>query len=95
MRVFFRNKISPGQACPRAAGAPDALAGDLPATAREMMIMSATDKIKNTVEDAKGKTKEAAGEATDNRRLKTEGKADQIKSDLKQAGEKVKDAGKH
>ena len=54
--------------------------------------MGADDKIKNTAEDAKGKAKEAYGDATDDDSTKAEGKADQAKSDLKQAGEKAKDA---
>lgn len=54
--------------------------------------MSTEDKISNKVEDVKGKFKEGAGDATDDERLENEGRADQTKSDLKQAGEKVKDA---
>ena len=57
--------------------------------------MGAEDKIKNAVEDATGKAKEATGKATDDRSLENEGKGDQAKADLKQAGEKVKDAFKH
>ena len=47
------------------------------------------------VEFLGGKAKEAAGKATDDRDLEAEGKGDQAVSDLKQAGEKVKDAFKH
>ena len=36
--------------------------------------------------------KEAAGDATDNDKLQAEGRADQTKADLKQAGEDIKDA---
>jgi uncharacterized protein YjbJ (UPF0337 family) len=54
--------------------------------------MTTTDKAKNTAQQAKGKLKEAAGEASDNDDLRAEGKADQTKANLKQAGEKVKDA---
>ncbi|MGA3221541.1 MAG: CsbD family protein [Acidimicrobiales bacterium] len=54
--------------------------------------MATTDKAKNTAEQAKGKLKEAAGEITGNDDLRAEGKADQTKANLKQAGEKVKDA---
>ncbi|MDM7830036.1 CsbD family protein [Cellulomonas edaphi] len=54
--------------------------------------MGLDDKAKNVAEDATGKLKEAAGKATDDERLEAEGKADQSKADLKQAGEKVKDA---
>ncbi len=54
--------------------------------------MSATDKAKNTAEQAKGKVKETAGQVSGNDKLRAEGKVDQMKGDLKQAGEKVKDA---
>lgn len=54
--------------------------------------MGLDDKIKNAAQDVGGKAKEAVGKATDNERLEAEGKADQVKADLKQAGEKVKDA---
>jgi len=57
--------------------------------------MSGTDKIKNKLDDVAGKAKEAVGKATDDDRTKREGKTDQAKSDLKNAGEKVKDAFKH
>ena len=54
--------------------------------------MGADDKAKNVAEDWKGKAKEAAGNVTGDRDLQAEGKADQSSADLKQAGEKVKDA---
>lgn len=54
--------------------------------------MGLDDKIKNAAEKLGGKGKEAAGEATGDESLKAEGQGDQFKSDLKQAGEKVKDA---
>lgn len=57
--------------------------------------MSGSDKMKNAAEDAAGKAKEAWGDATDDKDLENEGKADQAKSDLKQAGEHVKDAFDH
>jgi uncharacterized protein YjbJ (UPF0337 family) len=53
--------------------------------------MSGQDKAKNKAEEVTGKVKEEFGEATDNTDLEAEGKADQAKADLKQAGEKVKD----
>jgi len=58
-------------------------------------IMGADDKIKNTAENWSGKGKEAVGDATDNERLENEGRTDQSKANLKQAGEKVKDAFKN
>lgn len=54
--------------------------------------MGLGDKIKNAGEKLTGKAKEGAGEATDDKSLKAEGKTDQGKADLKQAGEHVKDA---
>ncbi|MFC7674938.1 CsbD family protein [Mycolicibacterium sp. GCM10028919] len=54
--------------------------------------MSALDKAKNKVDDLGGQAKEAAGNATGDESTKNEGKADQVKANLKDAGEKVKDA---
>jgi uncharacterized protein YjbJ (UPF0337 family) len=57
--------------------------------------MGTDDKIANSGESTLGKAKEKLGDATDNRDLQAEGKKDQSKADLKQAGEKVKDSFKH
>ena len=54
--------------------------------------MSTEDKLSNKAQELKGKLKEGAGDATENERLENEGRADQTKGNLKQAGEKVKDA---
>ncbi|MGH3770229.1 MAG: CsbD family protein [Pseudonocardiaceae bacterium] len=54
--------------------------------------MGAGDKIENQAEVLKGKVKETAGHATDDPELEAEGKVDQAKGHVKQAGEKVKDA---
>jgi uncharacterized protein YjbJ (UPF0337 family) len=54
--------------------------------------MATPDKAKNSAEQAKGKAKETVGRAAGNDRLRVKGKTDQVKGDLKQAGEKVKDA---
>ena len=53
--------------------------------------MSGTDKIDNKLQELGGKGKEALGDATGNEQWQAEGKADQAKGNLKQAGEKVKD----
>ncbi|MFD5276288.1 CsbD family protein [Pseudarthrobacter sp. NPDC058362] len=53
--------------------------------------MGLGDKIGNEAEDLGGKAKEAAGNATDNDRLRAEGQADQVKADAKKIGEDVKD----
>ncbi|WP_406195169.1 CsbD family protein [Kitasatospora sp. NBC_01560] len=57
--------------------------------------MSTSDKAENTADKIKGKVKETVGKAVGNERLEAEGKTDQAKGDLKQAGEHVKDAFKH
>ncbi|MDX6261637.1 MAG: hypothetical protein QOH84_3325 [Kribbellaceae bacterium] len=54
--------------------------------------MGIGDKLKNAAEEAKGKAKEKTGDATDNEDLQAEGQADKSVADLKQAGEKAKDA---
>ena len=54
--------------------------------------MSGTDKLSNKVEELGGKGKEHVGRATGDRDLEAQGHADQTKGNLKQAGEKVKDA---
>jgi uncharacterized protein YjbJ (UPF0337 family) len=58
-------------------------------------IMSTADKVKNAVQDVEGKAKEALGKVTGDRGTENEGRGDQAKSDLKNAGENVKDAVKH
>jgi uncharacterized protein YjbJ (UPF0337 family) len=54
--------------------------------------MGYDDKIGNATENTAGKVKEGVGRATDNERLEAEGRNDQASADLKQAGEKIKDA---
>jgi len=57
--------------------------------------MGSDDKAKNAADKGLGKAKEALGKASDDSELKGEGRAEQSKADLKQAGEKAKDAFKH
>jgi uncharacterized protein YjbJ (UPF0337 family) len=54
--------------------------------------MGIADKARNVAQDIAGKAKEVAGDATNDDKLKAEGKKDQTAADLKQAGENVKDA---
>jgi uncharacterized protein YjbJ (UPF0337 family) len=54
--------------------------------------MGLDDKARNKAQELKGETKEGVGRATDDEELQAEGQADQAKGNLKQAGEKVKDA---
>jgi uncharacterized protein YjbJ (UPF0337 family) len=56
------------------------------------VFMSTVDKAKNKAQEAKGHVKDAAGRATNDKSLEAEGKADKVAGNLKQAGEKVKDA---
>lgn len=57
--------------------------------------MSGLDKAKNAIEDAAGKAKEAVGRIAGDKDTEQEGKQDQASADLKNAGEKVKDAFGH
>jgi len=54
--------------------------------------MGTGDDIKHGAEEAKGKVKESVGDLTGNERLEAEGKVDQAKANIKQAGDDVKDA---
>jgi uncharacterized protein YjbJ (UPF0337 family) len=54
--------------------------------------MGLDDKANNKGEELKGSAKEALGKATGNEELEAEGKTDKVAGNLKQAGEKVKDA---
>jgi uncharacterized protein YjbJ (UPF0337 family) len=54
--------------------------------------MGKDDKAANKLDELTGQAKEKLGEHTDNERLEAEGKTDQSKANLKQAGENVKDA---
>ena len=54
--------------------------------------MATTEKVKNSAEQAKGRVKETTGKVTGNRSLEAKGKSDRVKGNVKQAGEKVKDA---
>ncbi|NVM93909.1 CsbD family protein [Arthrobacter wenxiniae] len=56
--------------------------------------MGVADKFENKAEELKGKTKEHIGSATNDRDLEADGKADQAKAGVKQAGEHLKDAAK-
>jgi len=57
--------------------------------------MTKHDKAKNITQVAKGKVEEKTGQRLGNEEMERKGKFDQVKGNLKQAGEKVKDAFKH
>ena len=54
--------------------------------------MTKRDKVKNITQIAKGRVKEAAGKNMGDEEMQNEGKLDRMEGNLKQAGEKVKDA---
>jgi uncharacterized protein YjbJ (UPF0337 family) len=54
--------------------------------------MSVKNKAKNKVQVAKGHVKETTGRATGDESLEAEGAGDKIAGNVKQAGEKLKDA---
>jgi uncharacterized protein YjbJ (UPF0337 family) len=54
--------------------------------------MGTDDKTDNKLEELGGKAKEAVGSAAGDDELRRQGERDQSKANLKQAGEKVKDA---
>lgn len=54
--------------------------------------MGNKSKAKNVAQIAAGKLKEGAGKLSGDDSLEAEGNADQMEGNLKQAGEKVKDA---
>jgi uncharacterized protein YjbJ (UPF0337 family) len=62
------------------------------ATADDRSRRAAQNKTRNAAQKVKGQVKETAGRVTGDPRLEAEGRADKKKANLKQAGEKVKDA---
>jgi uncharacterized protein YjbJ (UPF0337 family) len=77
--------------------APNGCLGPVPAgsqikVTRMGSIMATENKAANKVTQAKGKIKKEAGQVTDDPDLEAEGQAEESKGDLKQGGEKIKDA---
>ncbi|WP_235825699.1 CsbD family protein [Candidatus Frankia alpina] len=69
----------------------------------ELSAVSFVDKVKvkvknknkNKVGELRGRGKETAGKATDNRDLRADGASERGIADLRNAGEKTKDAFRH
>lgn len=57
--------------------------------------MGDNDTTRARTEQATGKIKEAVGRAAGDEDLEAEGRGDQAKGDVRQAGKKIKDAVKH
>lgn len=56
--------------------------------------MGLGDKMRNKSQEFEGKAKKAMGKASDDEEMQRKGEKDKSKSDMKQAGEKAKDAWK-
>jgi uncharacterized protein YjbJ (UPF0337 family) len=54
--------------------------------------MSFADKFRHKAQELRGRIKRNTGEVTGDRRLQAEGTAEEVMGNLKQAGEKIKDA---
>ena len=57
--------------------------------------MTITRTIAHQAETMKGSLKRLVGRVIGSRRLRTEGRADKAKGDIKQAGTKIRDASGH
>jgi len=62
---------------------------------RQGVKVSKKDKTKNMAQIAKGKIEETVGKSAGDEQLEAEGNVDQMAGNVKQAGEKVKDAFKN
>lgn len=58
----------------------------------EVAGMGISDKLRNKAQELRGRVKRNTGEVTGDRRLQANGRTDEVKGNLKQAGEKIKDA---
>ncbi|MYM19218.1 CsbD family protein [Brevibacterium sp. 5221] len=56
--------------------------------------MGLDDKFDNKAQEFGGQAKDTIGKATGDEELQAEGKGDKFSANAKQAGEKIKDAGK-
>jgi uncharacterized protein YjbJ (UPF0337 family) len=54
--------------------------------------MTGKDRTDAKADQAKGRAKETVGHAVGNESMEAEGRGDQVKGDLRQSGEKAKDA---
>jgi uncharacterized protein YjbJ (UPF0337 family) len=54
-------------------------------------VVSFSNKLGNKAQELRGRFKRNTGEVTGDRRLRSEGRSDEVKGNLKQTGEKVKD----
>ena len=55
-------------------------------------VVSFTDRLRNKAQKLRGRIKRNTGEITGDRSLQSRGRSDEAKGELKQTGEKIKDA---
>ncbi len=55
-------------------------------------VVSVTDELRYAAQELRGRIKRNTGEVTGDKSLQARGRADEAKGNLKQAGEKIKDA---
>jgi uncharacterized protein YjbJ (UPF0337 family) len=72
-------------------GAPSTALGH-PRRRRKEAVVSFADKFRDKAQVLRGRIKRNTGEVTGNWRLQAGGSTDEVMGNLKQAGEKVKDA---
>jgi uncharacterized protein YjbJ (UPF0337 family) len=61
-------------------------------TTRKEAVVSFADKLRHRAQELRGRIKRNTGEVTGDRRLQAEGTTDEVMGNLKQTGEKIKDA---
>jgi uncharacterized protein YjbJ (UPF0337 family) len=82
----------PGMVPIRVCSEESAASGHGAGAAREEAGVSFADKFRDKMQVLRGRIKRDTGEVTGSGRLQAEGRADEVMGNLKQAGEKVKDA---
>jgi uncharacterized protein YjbJ (UPF0337 family) len=70
---------------------PEQGSGPLPTTRKEAVV-SFADKFRDKAQELRGRIRRNTGEVTGDRGLQAEGRADEVMGNLRQAGEKIKDA---
>jgi uncharacterized protein YjbJ (UPF0337 family) len=55
-------------------------------------VVSFTDRFRSKAQELRGRIKRNTGEVTGDKALEARGRADEVKGNLKQTGEKIKDA---
>jgi uncharacterized protein YjbJ (UPF0337 family) len=62
------------------------------APAEEWIAMGFADRFSHKAQEMRGRIKRNAGEVTGDRELEAEGRSDEVRGQLKQTGDRIKDA---